>query len=104
MTAVVTPPANATPAQLSCDTSRGNGPLHQTVITTFAQMPDPKEAECGSWEPRFPNARVNRITPLTTTGDPVELVNTVPASYYPRGRQSRDAAGRKLPTPERSAR
>jgi mannitol-1-phosphate/altronate dehydrogenase len=80
MTAVVTP-ANATPPQVSCDTSQGNGPLHQTVITAFAQMPDSKVAECGSWEPRFPNARVDRIRPLTTTGDRLELINTVPASY-----------------------
>jgi hypothetical protein len=103
MTAVVTP-ANATPPQLSCDNSQGNGPLHQTVITAFAQMPDPKVAECGSREPQFPHAMLDRIRPLSTAGDPVELVNTVAASRYPRGGRSRDAAGRKLPTPERSVR
>jgi mannitol 2-dehydrogenase len=54
---------------LSCDNLQGNGNIVKKMLTTFAELRDPK---LGSWiadHVAFPNCMVDRITPATTPSD-----------------------------------
>ncbi len=54
---------------MSCDNLQGNGHLSQRSFTAFATLRDP---DLGAWvgrEVAFPNAMVDRITPVTTPND-----------------------------------
>jgi mannitol 2-dehydrogenase len=58
---------------MSCDNLQGNGHLAHQVFTAFARLRDP---ELGDWvqrEMRFPNSMVDRITPVTTDADRMEV-------------------------------
>jgi mannitol 2-dehydrogenase len=58
---------------MSCDNLQGNGDLAKQVFAAFARLRDP---ELGDWvehEVRFPNSMVDRITPVTTDADRVEI-------------------------------
>ena len=59
----------------SCDNIQSNGDVAKKMITAFANLLDP---DLGSWienNVAFPNAMVDRITPVTSSGD-IELVMT----------------------------
>ena len=54
---------------LSCDNLQCNGDVARRAFTAFATL---REPELGAWierEVSFPNSMVDRITPLTTSGD-----------------------------------
>jgi len=56
----------------SCDNVQGNGDMAKRMFTAFAQA---KDAELGGWikaNVHFPNAMVDRITPVTSAEDRVE--------------------------------
>jgi mannitol 2-dehydrogenase len=58
---------------MSCDNLQGNGDLSRRAFTAFARLRDP---ELGAWverDVRFPNSMVDRITPVTTDDDRVEV-------------------------------
>jgi mannitol 2-dehydrogenase len=58
---------------MSCDNIQGNGHVAQEVFTAFARMRDP---ELGDWvqaNVRFPNSMVDRITPVTTDDDRIQI-------------------------------
>ncbi len=58
---------------MSCDNIPGNGHMAQEVFAAFADLRDP---ELGRWvraEVRFPNSMVDRITPVTTEDDKVQI-------------------------------
>jgi mannitol 2-dehydrogenase len=58
---------------MSCDNLQGNGHLTKKVFSAFARL---REPELGAWverEVRFPNSMVDRITPVTTDEDRVEI-------------------------------
>jgi len=58
---------------MSCDNLPGNGELTRRVFTAFARL---RELELGEWVERevcFPNAMVDRITPVTTDDDRFEV-------------------------------
>jgi len=58
---------------MSCDNIQGNGHMAQEVFTAFARLRDP---ELGGWvasNVRFPNSMVDRITPVTTDEDRVQV-------------------------------
>jgi mannitol 2-dehydrogenase len=58
---------------MSCDNIPGNGHMAQEVFGAFAALRDP---ELGRWvreEVRFPNSMVDRITPVTTEDDKVQI-------------------------------
>ena len=54
---------------LSCDNIRHNGNLTRKMVLGFARMQDPELAEWIESEVCFPNAMVDRITPVTTDAD-----------------------------------
>ena len=58
---------------MSCDNLQGNGHVAHDMISAFAALRDP---ELGDWiraNVEFPNAMVDRITPVTTDADRAEL-------------------------------
>ncbi len=58
---------------MSCDNIQSNGDLARRMFGTFARA---RDAELGAWvasEVPFPNAMVDRITPVTTPADIDEL-------------------------------
>lgn len=58
---------------MSCDNIQGNGEVCKSAFVTFATARDP---ELGAWIAQhvaFPNAMVDRITPVTTEADIAEL-------------------------------
>jgi mannitol 2-dehydrogenase len=58
---------------MSCDNIQGNGHVAQEVFTAFARLRDP---ELGDWTEanvRFPNSMVDRITPVTTDDDRIQI-------------------------------
>jgi mannitol 2-dehydrogenase len=58
---------------MSCDNLQGNGELTRRVFTAFARL---RDLELGEWvehHVRFPNAMVDRITPVTTDADRAEV-------------------------------
>jgi mannitol 2-dehydrogenase len=59
---------------MSCDNIQGNGDVARRVFTAFARLMD---AGFGDWvesSVAFPNSMVDRITPVTTDADRLELV------------------------------
>ncbi len=59
---------------MSCDNLQGNGHVAQKVIAAFATL---RDADLGAWirsEVAFPNAMVDRITPVTTDADRAHLL------------------------------
>lgn len=58
---------------MSCDNIQGNGEMARKSFVAFASLRDP---ELGSWietSVSFPNSMVDRITPVTTDDDRVEV-------------------------------
>jgi Mannitol-1-phosphate/altronate dehydrogenases len=58
---------------MSCDNIQGNGDVARRVFTAFARL---KDTELGDWvgaSVAFPNSMVDRITPVTTDADRLEL-------------------------------
>jgi mannitol 2-dehydrogenase len=58
---------------MSCDNLQGNGHVAHDMISAFASLKDP---DLGAWiraEVEFPNAMVDRITPVTTAEDRAHL-------------------------------
>jgi mannitol 2-dehydrogenase len=58
---------------MSCDNIQSNGHVAQEVFTAFARLRDP---ELGDWmeaNVRFPNSMVDRITPVTTDDDRIQI-------------------------------
>lgn len=53
----------------SCDNIAGNGDVARRVVTAYARLADPGLAEWIEAQVRFPNAMVDRITPVTTEED-----------------------------------
>jgi mannitol 2-dehydrogenase len=57
----------------SCDNLPGNGTLSRKVFTAFARLRDPALADWIAANVSFPNAMVDRITPVTTDADRAEV-------------------------------
>jgi mannitol 2-dehydrogenase len=60
---------------MSCDNLQGNGHVARDTISAFAGLKDPA---LGAWirsEVEFPNAMVDRITPVTTDADRAHLAD-----------------------------
>ncbi len=58
---------------MSCDNIQGNGHVARTMFTAFARA---KDAELADWmdkNVRFPNSMVDRITPVTSDDDRLEV-------------------------------
>ncbi len=58
---------------MSCDNIQGNGEVAHRAFTAFARA---RDAELGAWVDEhvaFPNAMVDRITPVTTDADRAEI-------------------------------
>ena len=53
----------------SCDNIQHNGNLTRRMLLGFAKLQDPELAEWIEHEVRFPNAMVDRITPVTSAAD-----------------------------------
>jgi mannitol 2-dehydrogenase len=58
---------------MSCDNLQGNGHVAQDMISAFASLKDPALGEWIRSEVEFPNAMVDRITPVTTDADRAHL-------------------------------
>ena len=58
---------------MSCDNIQGNGHMAQEVFTAFARLRDPELGEWVASNVRFPNSMVDRITPVTTDEDRVQV-------------------------------
>ena len=58
----------------SCDNIAGNGDVARTMFGAFARLVDPDLADWIADRVAFPNAMVDRITPVTTDTDRAELV------------------------------
>jgi mannitol 2-dehydrogenase len=58
---------------MSCDNIPGNGHMAQQVFGAFAALRDPELGEWVRENVRFPNSMVDRITPVTTDADRVEI-------------------------------
>ncbi len=54
---------------MSCDNLPGNGDVARTMITAFARLQDPGLADWMGTAVAFPNAMVDRITPVTAQAD-----------------------------------
>ena len=54
---------------MSCDNLPGNGQVARRAVTAFAQAVDPELAQWIATNVAFPNAMVDRITPVTTAAD-----------------------------------
>ena len=62
--------AGATPfTVMSCDNLPGNGDVARKMITAFARLRDPELADWMDEHVAFPNAMVDRITPVTVQDD-----------------------------------
>lgn len=61
---------------MSCDNLPGNGDVARKMMTSFARMKDPGLADWMDEHVHFPNAMVDRITPVTTEADIEALVET----------------------------
>ncbi|GHC62754.1 mannitol dehydrogenase family protein [Roseibacillus persicicus] len=59
----------------SCDNIQHNGDVTRKVLLAFAKELDPDLADWIEWEVSFPNAMVDRITPVTTPEDIEYLQN-----------------------------
>ena len=59
----------------SCDNIQHNGDLTRKMLTSFARLQDPDLADWIEKEVCFPNAMVDRITPVTTDSD-IEYLRT----------------------------
>ncbi len=59
----------------SCDNIQHNGDITRRMLLAFAARLDPELAEWIAREVRFPNAMVDRITPVTTPKD-IEILRT----------------------------
>lgn len=57
----------------SCDNIQHNGDMTRKMLLAFAEKQDPELAKWITSEVRFPNAMVDRITPVTTLQDISEL-------------------------------
>lgn len=60
-------------AVMSCDNLPGNGDVAARMITAFTRLTDPDLAEWIEREVAFPNAMVDRITPVTSPEDVATL-------------------------------
>jgi mannitol 2-dehydrogenase len=58
---------------MSCDNIPGSGDMARSTFATFAGLLDPDLGRFVASEVSFPNAMVDRITPVTTQGDRTEL-------------------------------
>ena len=61
----------------SCDNIQGNGDMAKRMFTAYARL---KDAELGAWieaNVHFPNAMVDRITPVTTAQDITETAELI---------------------------
>ena len=58
---------------MSCDNLQGNGHLTRLAFSAFARMRDPRLGDWVEREVKFPNAMVDRITPVTTDADRAEV-------------------------------
>jgi mannitol 2-dehydrogenase len=58
---------------MSCDNIQGNGHMAQEVFTAFARLRDPELGEWVASNVRFPNSMVDRITPVTTDEDRMQV-------------------------------
>ncbi len=58
---------------MSCDNIQGNGHMAQEVFTAFARLRDPELGEWVEDNVQFPNSMVDRITPVTTDDDRVQI-------------------------------
>jgi mannitol 2-dehydrogenase len=100
---------------MSCDNIQGNGEIARIAFTSFARELDPGLAEWIEAEVAFPNAMVDRITPVTTDADraavasrhgiedrwPVvaePFVQWVLEDHFPTGRPPYEDAGVQLVT------
>ncbi|GAA5030148.1 mannitol dehydrogenase family protein [Terrabacter aeriphilus] len=54
---------------MSCDNLPGNGDVARRMMTAFARLKDPALADWMDEHVSFPNAMVDRITPVTATDD-----------------------------------
>ncbi len=61
----------------SCDNIQHNGDMTRKMLVAFAHEQDPELAEWIGHEVSFPNAMVDRITPVTTPADIETLENDV---------------------------
>lgn len=61
----------------SCDNIAGNGDVARRMFGAFARLVDPELAEWIEANVAFPNAMVDRITPVTTDADREELRDAV---------------------------
>jgi len=56
----------------SCDNIQHNGAVTRKMLLSFTQQQNPADAELSQWiakHVQFPNAMVDRITPVTTKAD-----------------------------------
>ncbi|WP_111412605.1 mannitol dehydrogenase family protein [Billgrantia lactosivorans] len=60
---------------LSCDNIQGNGEVARRMFAAFARARDPALGEWMETEVAFPNAMVDRITPVTQEDDIAELAS-----------------------------
>ncbi|RTQ97681.1 mannitol dehydrogenase family protein [Halomonas nitroreducens] len=58
---------------MSCDNIQGNGDVAKETFTAFARARDPELAAWIEGSVAFPNAMVDRITPVTSESDTAEL-------------------------------
>jgi len=58
---------------MSCDNIQGNGEVAKETFTAYARARDPALADWITAEVAFPNAMVDRITPVTAESDIAEL-------------------------------
>ncbi|MGM0982321.1 MAG: mannitol dehydrogenase family protein [Pseudomonadota bacterium] len=58
---------------MSCDNIQGNGDVAKETFTAYARARDPQLAAWVEAEVAFPNAMVDRITPVTSEADIAEL-------------------------------
>ena len=58
---------------MSCDNIPGNGHVARRSFSAFAELRDPELAEWIRTAVRFPDSMVDRITPVTTDADRVEV-------------------------------
>ncbi|MDX5433422.1 MAG: mannitol dehydrogenase family protein, partial [Halomonas sp.] len=60
---------------MSCDNIQGNGEVARRMFAAFARARDPALGEWMETEVAFPNAMVDRITPVTQADDIAELAS-----------------------------
>lgn len=67
----------------SCDNIQHNGDMTRKMLLAFAQKQDPELAQWIATEVRFPNAMVDRITPVTTGQDIAALEEAGVQDFWP---------------------